>query len=157
MWWKKWATLSCNYPTGHLCGLWFGCNNLLTTSFEHTYHPWRIREYFNTHIFVLLCCSFLWHHLYYKLVCTWGLKLGSKQVQGKRWAWNRSQFGTITPNGNTRHFIFKHVKRIFEYILLSTCLCYLFPFICVFCFQWIYSRHMVKINRNSTYTSYTKF
>jgi len=27
------------------------------------------------------------------------------------------------------------VKHTFEYILLSTCLCYLFPFICVFCFK----------------------
>jgi hypothetical protein len=48
---------------------------------------------------------------------------------------NKNQYGTITPNGNTQHFIFKHVKHNFEYILLSTRLRYLVPFICVFCFK----------------------
>jgi hypothetical protein len=37
--------LFCNHPTCHLCELSFSCNSLLTISFEHTYHPWCIKEY----------------------------------------------------------------------------------------------------------------
>jgi hypothetical protein len=89
----------------------------------------------NTHNFVLFCCSFLWCHFYYKLVCNMGFKTRFQGCSRKGGHENKNHYGTITPNGNTQHFIFKHVKHTFEYILLSTCLCYLFPFICVFCFK----------------------
>ncbi len=80
--------------------------------------------------------SFLWcPSLLKKLVCNLGFKFRFQACSRKGGHENRSQYGTITPNGNTQHFIFKHVKHIFEYILLSTCLCYLFLFICVFCFK----------------------
>jgi hypothetical protein len=40
-----------------------------------------------------------------KLCATWGLKLDSKDVQGRVGHENGSEYGTITPNGNTQHFI----------------------------------------------------
>jgi hypothetical protein len=129
---KKWATLSRNYPTCHLCGLWFSCNNLWTTSFELAYHPWCIGEY--TQLCPIVLFIFV-TPFYFKLVCNLGFKTKFQGCSRKGGHENRSEYGTITPNGNTQHFIFKCVKHTFEYILVSTCLCYLFPFICVFFFK----------------------
>jgi len=39
------------------------------------------------------------------LCATWGLKLDSKDVQGRVGHENGSEYGTITHNGNTQHFI----------------------------------------------------
>jgi len=80
------------------------------------------------------CCVPFWDTIFTTNWCaTWGLKLDSKDVQGR--VSMKIEAITITLNGNTQHFIFKHVKHTFECILLSTCLCYLFPFSCVFCFK----------------------
>jgi hypothetical protein len=77
---KKWATLSCNYPTCHLCVLWFSCNNLLTTFFKHAYHPWCIGEYTTFSHCVVHFCNLIFITNW---CATWGLKLHSKDVQGR--------------------------------------------------------------------------
>ncbi len=129
---KKWATMSCNYPTCHLCGLWFTCNNLLTISLEYTYHPWCIEEYTQLCFIVLFL---LWCHLYYKIVCNLGFKVRFQRCSRKGWAWKWKRIWYNHTQWKHPTFHFKHVKHTFEYILLFTCLCYLFPFICVLYFK----------------------
>jgi hypothetical protein len=104
----------------------------------------------NTLNFVSLCCSFLWCHLYYKLVCNLGFKTRFRGCSRKGGHENRSQHSTITPNGNIQHFIFKHVKHTFEYILLSTCLCHILRkihYICYHCIGKESKKHHWKYNR----------
>jgi hypothetical protein len=141
---RKWATLFCNYPTCHLCELSFSCNSLLTISFEHTYHPWCIREYTQLEHNVRLCCSFLWRCPYYKLVCNLGFKVRFQRCSRKGGHENGSKYGTITPKGNTQHF----VSSMWN-ILLNTFCCshvyviYLHSFVCFI------SRSMVFKNQIS--------
>jgi hypothetical protein len=77
---KIWATLFCNYPTCHICGLWFSCNNLLTISFKHTYHPYCIGDYTTLFCCVVPFCDAIFITNW---CATWGLKLDSKDVQGR--------------------------------------------------------------------------
>jgi len=64
---------------------------------------------------------------------TWGLQLDSKDVQGRVGMKMETNMVQSLHHSQWKHptFHFKHVKHTFEYILLFTCLCYLFPFICV--------------------------
>ncbi|CAM6017683.1 unnamed protein product [Sphagnum balticum] len=59
----------------------------------------------NTHNFVWLCCSFLGRRPYYKLVCNLGFKVRFQRCSRKGGHENGSEYGTITPNGNTQHFV----------------------------------------------------
>jgi len=60
--------------------LWFGCDYLLTTSFDHAYHPWCIGKY--TQLCPIVLFPFVTPYLI-QIGVTWGLKLDSKDVQGK--------------------------------------------------------------------------
>jgi hypothetical protein len=143
--WKKWTTLSCNYPTYHLCGLWFSCNNLLTIFFEHTHHSWHIGEY--TQLCPIVSFIFVMSSLLFcvvPLVCNLGFKVRFQKCSRKGGHENGSEYGTIIPNGNTQHF----VSNMWN-ILLNTFCClhvYVIYFHSFVCFV---SRSMIFKNQIS--------
>jgi hypothetical protein len=77
---KKWATLSCNYPTCHLCGLSFSCNNVDNLFWTYL-SPLMYRRIHTTlsHCVVPSCDTIFTTNW----CATWGLKLDSKDVQGR--------------------------------------------------------------------------
>jgi len=85
----------------------------------------------NTHNFVLLCCSFLWRHFYYKLVCNLGFKVRFQRCSRKGGHENGNKYGTITPNGNTQHFV-SNMWNIFlnTFCCLHVYVIYFHSFVC---------------------------
>ncbi len=98
----------------------------------------------NTYNFVSLYCSFLWHHLYYKLVCNLGFKVRFQWCSRKGGHGNGSKYGIIIHNGNTQHF----VSNMWN-ILLHTFCCLHVYVIYFHSFVCFISRSMVFKNQIS--------
>jgi hypothetical protein len=90
----------------------------------------------------MLCCSLFWCHLYYKLVWNLGFKFRFQRCSRKGGHENGSEYGIITPNINTQHFV-SNMWNIF----LNTFCCLHVYVIYFYWFACFISRSMVFKNQ----------